>query len=399
MNPFRLTLLVMRTVWSSAPSSIVIVLGIAVGAAALTAVLAVEAGADAAAREEVAEIGRNLILARPTDDAPGALTLDDAWLLTSGAAPAVAAAAPETSALAQARAQGRRAAVTVLGATSALRPVRNFDVSEGRFLTTEDVATEALVVVLGAQVSFELFGGVSPVDQTVLLDERPFLVVGLLDEVGESLGVQDDVVVAPITTVYARFMDSADDRGVALISIQATSSDRLEEAEEQVRDTLRRRHGLGGVDDFTLTSEQDLIRDETEISGLITVFLASIAAIALFAGGVGVSNVTHAAVRERRREIGLRRVVGAKPRDILYQFLGQAVLLGAAGGALGLGLGLAVAEILEVLRVGGEDIETLVSTRTISAPLLTAVAVGFLFGILPALRAARLDPVHALRRQ
>ena len=399
MNPFRLTLLVMRTVWSNAPSSIVTVLGIAVGAAALTAVLAVEAGADAAAREEVAEIGRNLILARPADDAPGALTLDDAWLLTSGAAPAVAAAAPETSTLAQARAQGRRAAVTVLGATPALRPVRNFDVSEGRFLTTEDVATEALVVVLGAQVSFELFGGVSPVDQTVFLDERPFLVVGLLDEVGESLGVQDDVVVAPITTVYARFMDSANDRGVALISIQATSSDRLEEAEEQVRDTLRRRHGLGGVDEFTLTNEQDLIREETEISGLITVFLASIAAIALFAGGVGVSNVTHAAVGERRREIGLRRVVGAKPRDILYQFLGQAVLLGAAGGALGIGLGLAVAEILEVLRVGGEDIETLVSTRTISAPLLTAVAVGFLFGILPALRAARLDPVHALRRQ
>ena len=398
MSPFRIIREAVRAIWSNAPLSIVTVLGIAIGAGAMTAVLAVEAGADAAAREQVAQIGKNLILARPAGDAPAALTLEDAWMLTSGAAPAVARAAPETSVFVQARTQGRRAGVTVIGATAALEPVRNFNVAEGRFLNAEDVATEAQVVVLGTQVSFELFGGVSPVEQTVFLNERPFLVVGLLDEVGDGLGVQDDVVVAPITTVYARLTDSPNDRSVALISIQAVSSDRLDEAEEQVRSTLRRNRGLTGTDDFTLTSEQDIIGAETEISGLVTIFLASIAGIALFAGGVGVLNVMHAAVRERRREIGLRRVVGAKPRDILYQFLAEALLLGVAGGALGIGFGTAAAELLEILRVGGEDIQALVSTRTISAPLLTAVAVGLLSGVYPAARAARLDPIDALRR-
>ncbi len=365
----------------------------------MTAVLAIEAGADATARNEVAQVGRNLILVRPTDDAPGALTLEDAWELTSGAAPAVARAAPEASAFAQARVQERRAGVTVIGATAALAPVRNFHVAEGRFLTAEDIATEAFVAVLGSRVSFELFGGVSPVGSTALLNERPYLIVGLLREVGDGVGVQDDVIVAPITTVYAHLTNAPDVGSVALISVQAVSSDRLDEAENQVRSTLRRNHNLTGADDFTLTSERDIIGAETEISGLVTVFLASIAGIALFAGGVGVMNVMHTGVRERRREIGVRRVVGAKPRDILYQFLAQALIVGVLGGALGIGLGVAAAEILENLRVGGEEIHALVSTSTISAPLLTALAVGFLFGVYPAIRAARIDPIEALRRE
>ena len=399
MSPFRVLREAVRAIRSSALLSLVTALAIAIGAGAMTAVLAVAAGADAAARNEVAQVGRNLILVRPADDAPDALTLEDAWELTSGAAPAVARAAPEATAFAQARVQARRAGVTVIGTTAALAPVRNFDVAEGRFLTAEDVATEALVAVLGNRVSFELFGGVSPVGSTVLLNERPYLIIGLLREVGDGVGVQDEVVVAPITTVYAHLTDSPGDRSVALISVQAISSDRLDEAEEQVRSTLRRNHDLTGADDFTLTSERDIIGAETEISGLVTVFLASIAGIALFAGGVGVMNVVHATVRERRREIGVRRVLGAKPRDILYQFLAQALLVGVLGGAAGIGLGVAAAEILENLRVGGEEIHALVSTSTISSPLLTALAVGFLFGVYPAIRAARIDPIEALRRQ
>ena len=399
MNPFRILREAVRAIRSSAPLSLVTALGIAIGAGAMTAVMAVEAGSDAAARNEVAQIGRNLILVRPADDTPDALTLEDAWELTSGAAPAVARAAPEASAFAQARVQERRAGATVIGTTAALAPVRNFGVAEGRFLTAEDVATEALVAVLGSRVSFELFGGVSPVGSTVLLNERPYLVIGLLREVGAGVGVQDDVIVAPITTVFDRLMEAPGDRSVALISVQAISTDRLDEAEEQVRSTLRRSHDLTGTDDFTLTSERDIIGAETEISGLVTVFLASIAGIALFAGGVGVMNLMHATVRERRREIGVRRLVGAKPRDILYQFLAQALLVGILGGALGIGLGVAAAEILENLHVGGEEIHALVSTSTISSPLLTALAVGFFFGVYPAIRAARIDPIEALRRE
>ena len=399
MSPFRVLREAVRAIRSSALLSLVTALAIAIGAGAMTAVLAVAAGADAAARNEVAQVGRNLILVRPADDAPDALTLEDAWELTSGAAPAVARAAPEATAFAQARVQARRAGVTVIGTTAALAPVRNFDVAEGRFLTAEDVATEALVAVIGNRVSFEIFGGVSPVGSTVLLNERPYLIIGLLREIGDGVGVQDEVVVAPITTVYAHLTDSPGNRSVALISVQAISSDRLDEAEEQVRSTLRRNHDLTGADDFTLTSERDIIGAETEISGLVTVFLASIAGIALFAGGVGVMNVVHATVREQRREIGVRRVVGAKPRDILYQFLAQALLVGVLGGAAGIGLGVAAAEILENLRVGGEEIHALVSTSTISSPLLTALAVGFLFGVYPAIRAARIDPIEALRRQ
>ncbi len=399
MNPFRIIREAVRAIRSNVALSLVTTLGIAIGVGAMTAVMAVEAGSGAAARNEVAQVGRNLILVRPADGAPEALTLEDAWELTSGAAPAVARAAPEVSALAQARVQDRRAGVTVIGATAALAPVRNFHVAEGRFLTSEDVATEALVAVLGSRVSFELFGGVSPVGSTVLLNERPYLIVGLLREVGAGVGVQDDVIVCPITTVYAHLANSPGVGSVALISVQAISSDRLDEAEDQVRSTLRRTHNLTGADDFTLTSERDIIGAETEISGLVTVFLASIAGIALFAGGVGVMNFMHTAVRERRREIGVRRVVGAKPRDILYQFLAQALIVAAFGGALGIGLGVAAAAILENLRIGGEEIHALVSTGAITSPLLTALAVGFLFGVYPAIRAARIDPIEALREE
>ena len=222
MSLFRIIREAVRAVWASAPLSLVTALGIAIGVGSMTAVLAIEAGADAAARNEVAQIGRNLILVRPAEDASEALTLEDAWELTSGTAPAVARAAPEASAFAQARVQDRRAGVTVIGATAALAPVRNFHVAEGRFLTADDVATEALVAVLGSRVSFELFGGVSPVGSTVLLNERPYLIVGLLREVGDGVGVQDDVIVAPITTVYAHLTNAPDVGSVALISVQAS---------------------------------------------------------------------------------------------------------------------------------------------------------------------------------
>ncbi len=279
--------------------------------------------------------------------------------------------------------------------------MRNFPVIEGRFISDQDISARALNAVIGSNVADSLFGGISPIGQVIQINQRPFRVVGLLESKGGTgLGNEDDLILAPITTVQTRLISQRTAQGlerVQTISVQVADEDRLDAAKDQVAEILRDRHRIIGEDDFTLTSQDDIIEARTEVTNVLTIFLGSIAGISLLVGGIGIMNIMLVTVTERTREIGLRKAIGAKRRDILAQFLTEATLLSFGGGGLGVLAGWGVSQLLEGITLSGQQVETVLSADIAILALAVSVGIGLFFGIYPAVRASALDPIEALR--
>ena len=413
MSPLESLRVALAALTDNKLRSVLTLLGMVIGVGAVISVMSIGRGSSAAITEQIESIGSNLIFVRAAASFQGGvrgaqgsaatLTLDDAQALADSVlTPDVLAVAPEISTFSQARAGRENVNTRIIGVTPEYEQVRNFQVAEGRFITAQDVAARRLVAVVGSSVSETLFGGLSPVGQTVTINQRPFRIVGLLEEMGGTgLAIQDDVIVAPITTVQARLVRQRTAAGrdrVQTITVQVTDNDRLEQAKLQVSEVLRERHQIVAQDDFTLTSQEDIIQARTDVNNVLTIFLGSIAAISLLVGGIGIMNIMLVSVTERTHEIGIRKAVGAKRRDILYQFLAEATLLSFGGGAIGVGGGWGVSRLLERLTIGGQQVETLVQADIAFLALGVSVAIGLFFGIYPAIRAARLDPIEALRR-
>ncbi len=413
MSPLESLRVALAALTDNKLRSVLTLLGMVIGVGAVISVMSIGRGSSAAITEQIESIGSNLIFVRAAASFQGGvrgaqgsaatLTLDDAQALADSVlTPDVLAVAPEISTFSQARAGRENVNTRIIGVTPEYEQVRNFQVAEGRFITAQDVAARRLVAVVGSSVSETLFGGLSPVGQTVTINQRPFRIVGLLEEMGGTgLAIQDDVIVAPITTVQARLVRQRTAAGrdrVQTITVQVTDNDRLEQAKFQVSEVLRERHQIIDQDDFTLTSQEDIIQARTDVNNVLTIFLGSIAAISLLVGGIGIMNIMLVSVTERTHEIGIRKAVGAKRRDILYQFLAEATLLSFGGGAIGVGGGWGVSRLLERLTIGGQQVETLVQADIAFLALGVSVAIGLFFGIYPAIRAARLDPIEALRR-
>ncbi len=413
MSPLESLRVALAALTDNKLRSVLTLLGMVIGVGAVISVMSIGRGSSAAITEQIESIGSNLIFVRAAASFQGGvrgaqgsaatLTLDDAQALADSVlTPDVLAVAPEISTFSQARAGRENVNTRIIGVTPEYEQVRNFQVAEGRFITAQDVAARRLVAVVGSSVSETLFGGLSPVGQTVTINQRPFRIVGLLEEMGGTgLAIQDDVIVAPITTVQARLVRQRTAAGrdrVQTITVQVTDNDRLEQAKFQVSEVLRERHQIIDQDDFTLTSQEDIIQARTDVNNVLTIFLGSIAAISLLVGGIGIMNIMLVSVTERTHEIGIRKAVGAKRRDILYQFLAEATLLSFGGGAIGVGGGWGVSRLLERLTISGQQVETLVQADIAFLALGVSVAIGLFFGIYPAIRAARLDPIEALRR-
>ncbi|MCI0769628.1 MAG: ABC transporter permease [Chloroflexi bacterium] len=413
MSPLESLRVALAALMDNKLRSVLTLLGMVIGVGAVISVMSIGRGSSAAITEQIESIGSNLIFVRAAASFQGGvrgaqgsaatLTLDDAQALAdSTLTPDVLAVAPEISTFSQARAGRENVNTRIIGVTPEYEQVRNFQVAEGRFITTQDVAARRLVAVVGSSVSETLFGGLSPVGKTVTINQRPFRIVGLLEEMGGTgLAIQDDVIVAPITTVQARLVRQRTAAGrdrVQTITVQVTDNDRLEQAKLQVSEVLRERHQIIDRDDFTLTSQEDIIQARTDVNNVLTIFLGSIAAISLLVGGIGIMNIMLVSVTERTHEIGIRKAVGAKRRDILYQFLAEATLLSFGGGAIGVAGGWGVSRLLERLTISGQQVETLVQADIAFLALGVSVAIGLFFGIYPAIRAARLDPIEALRR-
>jgi len=293
----------------------------------------------------------------------------------------------------------------IAGVTHTAAVVDNYAVAQGSFITDFDYGARSRVTVLGSEVAKTLFGELDPVGQSLRIGGRQFQVSGVLESRGTGFGMEDMRVYIPLSTFYATLATSqVGSRGnsVSIISVKAKSSDGLDSAEQEITDILRRAHGLrqGESDDFRVISVESVARQVTQVLGIIQLVLAGIAGISLLVGGIGIMNIMLVSVTERIREIGLRKAVGAKRRDILTQFLIEAATLGLCGGAVGVGLGWIIVKIMSIIAANaGFAFAASLPGYAIALAAGVSIFVGLVSGLYPAIRAARLDPIESLRHE
>ncbi len=387
-------------------------LGIIIGVGAVIALLSIGEGAQSAITQQIQGIGSNLIFILPGSLSEGrvsfgmgslaSLSEDDAEAIADTLnCPDVAAVSPEFQRSAQIIYRNRNINVSVVGATPAYAFVRKADLAEGQFFAAQDLATSARVAVLGSGAATDLFDDVSPVGQTIRINRIVFRVVGVLEERGGGSGYGggvDDMVLVPLSTAQTRLFGGATTRfggrAVTLITASAVDEGRMEAAISQITEVLRKRHRIQYQDDdFTVTSQKDILGVLNQITSILTTFLAAIAAISLLVGGIGIMNIMLVSVTERTREIGIRKAVGAKRHDIMLQFLIEAMVLSIIGGLIGIGFGALVSAIVTATGV----LDTQVSPQAVALAVSFSLAVGLFFGLYPATRAASLNPIDALR--
>ena len=404
-------LTVLRTALSSLGANklrtVLALLGIVIGVAAVIGTMSVGRGTQKAVTSQIAALGTNLLFVRPDTSSQGqgaatTLTLDDAYaLLDTVFAPSVEAVAPEISTMARIVAGRENTYASVVGVTPEYQFVRDYPVSSGEFISAGHVNNVSEVVVLGSQVAETLFGFRDPVGQTIRVNGRQFDVIGVLESKGgTAMGNQDNQVLVPITTVYYRLSSQRTTQGgvtVQTINLQVKDSGAMDNAVQEIATVLRLRHRLTGDDDFTITSQEETIKTLEQTRETFVVFLGAIAGISLLVGGIGIMNIMMVSVSERTREIGVRKAMGAKWRDILLQFVSEATLLSVGGGIIGAALGITLSWFLDGKSLGGQTFQTAVGGDITVLAVTVAAAIGLFFGIYPAARAANLHPIDALR--
>jgi len=387
--------------------SFLTMLGVVIGVAAVISLVAAGEGAQAQVVSQFESLGSNLLTVSPftsfgfsrggLQTSITELTMDDVEAIEALAS-SVALVAPSYSGNGTMTYEGETTSANITGVTAEYAEVNNWDLARGHFITTADNETLAMVVVLGPSLVEELFGSelANPIGETVRINRQNYQVVGVLESKGTSgmLG-QDDTAMMPLRTAQIK-LGGAGTKSVSSISLQVRSAEEMDLAQAQVTAILRARHGIesGANDDFRVQNQADIVSSVSETSGTFTTLLASIAAISLLVGGIGIMNIMLVSVTERTREVGLRKAVGAKRGDILLQFLAEAVVLSGIGGLLGVGLGVAGAQVITPL-LGGT--EALVTGESVVLALAVSLAIGVFFGLYPANRAAALNPIDALR--
>jgi len=407
VSPLETLRVALRALGRNKLRSLLTVLGIVIGVGAVIAMVAIGDGAKARVEEGFAAMGSNMLVVLPgTASAGGAqggfgsmptLTWDDLRAIQTEIG-GVRAAAPALKATAQVVADEQNWITVVYGTAPAYFEIRSWRAAAGRLLAPSDVDSAGKVAVLGRTVSDRLFGrGVDPTGRTVRVRNVPFEVAGVLAPKGQSpTGLDyDDAVFVPHTTFQAKVQGGM--RGViaGAVYVRAESAEATGRAERQIRALLRDRHRLApdADDDFSIRNLTELADAKADGTRTLTTLLASIAAVSLLVGGIGIMNIMLVSVTERTREIGTRLAVGARSRDILLQFLGEALALAVAGGALGVALGLGAAERL----AAAFGWPMLVRPEVIAIAVAFSGLVGVAFGLYPAHKASRLDPIQALR--
>jgi putative ABC transport system permease protein len=376
-------------------------LGVVIGVASVVALVAVGQGATSGISSRLQGLGTNLLTVNAgasfsgvTRGAAGSSTtlkLADADALRSLAG--VEAVAPELSTQKLVVAGVKNTTTTVIGTTADYPTVRAYTIWQGSFLTPASVDAGLRVAVLGATTADDLGLGASAIGTNLTIGGLPFRVVGILQAKGGT-GFQspDDQVLIPVSTASALIVGGTSVRSVG---VSVATPDQMTTVTAEITAALRERHGLTGTaaDDFTIQNQDQLLATVSSVSTLLTVLLAGIASISLIVGGIGIMNIMLVSVRERTREIGIRKAIGARGRDIMAQFLIEALVLSLAGGLFGIAIGLAISALIGVVAGWG----FIFSPLTILAAVGFSLMVGIVFGVWPASQAARLDPVVALR--
>jgi len=383
-------------------------LGIIIGVGAVIAMVAVGSGAANRISEQIASIGSNLIIVLPGSATSGGLRMGHGSTLTlteedakaiALEIPGVQTAGGSMRGTAQLVFGNQNWSTVVQGTTVDYLEIRDWDLADGRFFTAEDIDGATKVVVLGQTVRENLFGDGDPIGQIVRIKKVPFEVIGLLTRKGQSSWGQDqdDVVIIPLSTAKKRVLgvSQANARNVGVIHVKVKSVELMQEIQDQLTALLRQRHRiqLDQENDFQVRNLAETFAAQEESSRTMTLLLGAIASVSLLVGGIGIMNIMLVSVTERTREIGLRMAVGARSRDILGQFLIEAVTLALIGGILGILLGVGGSMLIAMLA----NWSTLITPGSITVAFGSSALIGIFFGYYPAHKAAFLDPIEALR--
>ncbi|HAJ60822.1 MAG TPA: ABC transporter permease [Cyanobacteria bacterium UBA8543] len=378
-------------------------LGIIIGNASVISMVGIGEGAQKLAAEQFESLGPNLLFVAPgsqqarstTLNMPKTLVLEDAKAIATQV-PSIKEVAPLINSRLLVTYRNRNTNTTISGTTPEFLSVRSFNIAKGRFITNLDLDRNNPVVILGPELANRLFGNIEPIGKTVRIKNVSFQVIGIMEAKGSFLGDNQDAnAYIPLTTMANRLVGRTSPYGIELtfISVSAKNQDSINAAQFQIENLLRLRHKITDEDDFTVRTQKDVLQIVDTITSGLTLLLAAIAAISLLVGGIGVMNIMLVSVTERTQEIGLRKAIGAQERDILIQFLIEAVILSAAGGIVGTLLGISVIQLVSLV----SPLKAGISPVAIILAVSVSGGIGLFFGVVPARRAAKLDPIVALR--
>jgi putative ABC transport system permease protein len=382
-------------------------LGMVIGVGAVILMMAIGQGVQYSVNQSIASMGSNLFLVvsgsttsggvRMGGGAAPTLTLSDAEAIAE--LPNIAAAAPVASGTAQVINGPNNWSTGISGVTPDYLEVANWELADGYWMADSDVRSATRVAVLGNTVAQNLFGDENPVGKTIRIKQSPFIVIGVLAPKGQALDGrdQDDTVLVPVRTAQRQLLGQQFQNAVRHIMVQAVSAEAMPQAERDMNDLLRQRHRIraGADDDFTVRNMTAMANTAAETAKLMSLLLGAIASISLVVGGVGIMNIMLVSVTERTREIGIRMAIGARKRDILTQFLLEAISISIAGCTIGVALGVGGALLVNHLT----QTPIVITFASIALGFAVATAVGVFFGYYPAHQAARLRPIEALRYQ
>jgi putative ABC transport system permease protein len=391
-----------KTLVANKMRSSLTMLGIIIGNASVIAMVGLGQGAQKLASEQFESLGPNVLFVIPGNqnaqrnrDVPKTLVLEDAKALATQV-PSLKEVAPQIQSRQAVTYSNKNSNTQLIGTTPEFLTVRSFDIAKGRFFSQLDIKSNNQVVVLGPDLVTKFFGDVNPIGKKIRVKNVSFSVIGVMEAKGSFLGSnQDDAIFLPITTMGNRIMGRTSPYGleVSFISVSAKDTESLAAAEFQIANLLRLRHKITGEDDFTVRNQKDILQIVGTITGALTLMLAAIAAISLLVGGIGVMNIMLVSVTERTQEIGLRKAIGAQEKDILIQFLIEAIILSAAGGLVGTLLGISGIVLISAVT----PLKAGISPIAILMAVGVSGGIGLFFGVVPARQAAKLDPIVALR--
>ncbi|NWF59868.1 MAG: ABC transporter permease [Fischerella sp.] len=392
-----------KTLLSNRLRSTLTMLGIVIGNASVIAMVGIGEAGQKYVNQQLESLGPNVLFVIPGNretqrisrETPKTLVLADAEAIVTQV-PTVAGVAPELNSRQVVTYRNRNTDVNIIGTTPSFLKVRDFETTKGRFFTDIDIKRNNQVVVLGAELAERFFGSSNPIGAQLRIKNGSFQVIGVLEAKGSSLGADyDEAALVPLTTSANRLVGENSPYGIALDYIVASARDAnsVDAAEFQITNLLRLRHKINGEDDFTIRTQKEALQTVGQITSALTIMLAAIAAISLIVGGIGIMNIMLVSVTERTQEIGLRKAIGATQQDILLQFMIEAVILSAAGGLIGTAIGVGGIVLVGALT----PLDAGISVVAIALTVGVSGAIGLFFGVVPARRAAKLDPIVALR--